>query len=620
MAQCQLLCKTWRNPAQKQLYKTVELRGVSNAEKFLKSMSVPANHASKLVRLLVLKEMLCDSPKLEFIFPRLFEMCPNITRLRAPPGQSSSFWAKLLMVHAKGNVSHLREIPLTDLSNDDNIKCYGYVAYLMRSQLSTLTMCDWPSYHPSFQHDMVARQMKEFQHLKQLNVHLRGGRSIYQVFSFIQSCPSLKSIDISVTDINRRLNSYKEEDDRISEWYDIRGDSLSQIERLNVEYVPLTSKIIGYILKLFPKLKELYFKSDNPNWEEDMELLHRVQIEGLRISTDLWLSFLLHLYNHVPTFDISNLFMAQIPYVLSRLIKQTDYGETMKIVYLERDTFFDFQPFVGIDHKSASRKYARGCKFYDDRTIEVVYAAEEDHYEVLPHLELLEKVGHSLKGLEIQIHQADRFDDRDTDLYNMACGGFLNPLLKTCPLLETLSLKKCHLFSCEQDSSIMGNIQILRLIDCTLLGDFFDEFVAGRLPLLSHLVVHRCMHTTRDGILFADSNYLSFPLHGASLDILRITGLRKNNLKEVFLNVQSTDDYFLRISADNRVARTTEEAFDDAMDTLNNLCVSVHCDVKTLVLEVNSSTIDLVLRFDDDNFVVSNLTSSAYINNIKEIQ
>lgn len=595
LEQSQLLCKAWHDPAQKQLYKNVALTSVVKTECFLRSMSIQGSHASKLVRELALNRTVCDSPIMELYFPRLFEICPNITQLRAPPGQASSFWAKLLMEHAKGNVNHLREIPLMDLSSDDNIKSYGYVAYLLRSQLTTLTMCDWPSNQPSFKYDMAARQMNEFQRLKQLNIHLRGGRSIYEVFSFIQACPRLKSVDISMTDINRTLNDYIEEDDRVAEWRRIKPVKLpSQIERLNVEYIPLTSKIIGYISNLFPNLKRLYFKSDNPNWEEDMELLHRVQIEGLRISTDLWLSFLMHLYKNVPTFEVSNLFMAQIPNVLLQLIRQTDYGETMKIVYVERDTFYDFQPFVGIDHQSASKKYTRGFKFYNYRTIEVVYASEEDHYDVLPHLSLLEKVGNSLKGLEMQIHQADRFADHGTELYNMACGGFLNQLLKTCPLLEMLSLNHCHLHNCEVDQTYMGSVKILRLTNCVIYNEFFISFISKRLPLLTHLVLHDC--TFFDNIDEADyANTLVFSPR-MLLNTLRITGIRANSFQALYISVRGDQEELnVRVDLNNQVTDIEQDDFYEAEEDPYQLKIIINGDVDNLILEVNSHLIDVVL-------------------------
>lgn len=619
LGQCQLLCKAWHDPAQKQLYKTVALGSVVKTETFLRSMSIRGSHAPKLVRELVLNRIVCDSPRMELYFPRLFEICPNITELKAPPGQASSFWAKLLMEHAKGNVSHLREIPLMDLSNDDNIKSYGYVAYMLRSQLTTLTMCDWPCNQPSFKYDIAARQMNEFQRLKQLNVHLRGGRSIYEVFSFIQACPRLKSVDISMTDINRTLNDYIGEDERVAEWRRIKPEkSPSQIERLNVEYIPLTSKIIGYITNLFPNLKQLYFKSDNPNWEEDMELLHRVQIEGLRIPTDLWLSFLMHLYKHVPTFEVSNLFMAHIPDVLLQLIKQTDYGETMKIVYLERDTFYDFQPFVGIDHQSASKKYTRGFNFYNYRTIEVVYASEEDHYEVLPHLSLLEKVGYGLKGLEIQIHQADRFADHGTELYNMACGGFLNQLLKTCPLLETLCLKYSYLLNCEVDQMSMGSVKILRLTNCILCTSFFDNFISKRLPLLTHLVLHDC--TLYDDNFGRDSSRFEFSPN-MLLDTLRITGIRAARFHALYISVRGDQEEMnYRVDLDNKATNIEQDDFYEAELDPYQLKIIINGDVDNLVLEVNSFTIDVVLQYHRSTYVASDLKSSAYIDTVKEIQ
>lgn len=165
LQQCQLTCRAWRDPSHKQFHRAVKLVDAEKAQLFVNAMSSSGSFASKFVKSLTLGTMLCDSPKVECIFPRLFDLCPNIVKLETPLGQKSAFWAKLLLEQHKGNVSHIREIPLTDLSSDDHIKLYGYVAYELRDRLTNLIMCDWPSSYPTFSDDRVAQQLQDFQRL-----------------------------------------------------------------------------------------------------------------------------------------------------------------------------------------------------------------------------------------------------------------------------------------------------------------------------------------------------------------------------------------------------------------------------------------------------------------------
>jgi hypothetical protein len=351
-----------------------------------------------------------------------------------------------------------------------------------------------------------------------------------------------------------------------------------------------------------------------------MDLLYRVQTEGQRISVDLWLEFLLHLVKNVPRFDVSNLFVADIPLVLANFMQHTNYGETIKLVYLERDAFFDFQPYIGIDSKSASKKYTRGQNFYDHRTIEVVFAAEEDHYDELPHLPVLEKVGANLKALEIQIDQGDRFADMGTALYNMACGYFIDHTLKHCPFLDTLSLKNCNLLACDPNRCVNESITLLRMNRCRVSSKFLRQ-IPGRLPNLTYLIMHE-PHFIYSGETEdkPNTNWM-FHMSNISLNTVRFNDPNYSLTKAMYLSFSIGPymaDYF--VNENNEVTpMPLDRHFSDSLHSDDELSIQFSCtDIDTVVCTMGK--FDFVLHLKEKQFTRLLEKGSEYVISRNELQ
>lgn len=109
---------------------------------------------------------------------------------------------------------------------------------------------------------------------------------------------------------------------------------------------------------------------------------------GRKIPSAIWIEYLLHVVKKIPTFNMSQLFIKNIPGVLGTLFEEADFKGFLHIRYiLDMSNRVRVPPYVGLgDHWS----------------LKVVFDTKYAMRAYLPHMPLIERTGGKLKNLDMQ--------------------------------------------------------------------------------------------------------------------------------------------------------------------------------------------------------------------------
>jgi hypothetical protein len=114
--------------------------------------------------------------------------------------------------------------------------------------------------------------------------------------------------------------------------------------------------------------------------------------------------FLMHIFQKISSFEISQLFTADLPTNLDPTFNKLDFNGYLNIKCkcdLSTKTFF--LPYVGLTSEWDDAN--------QDGNIKVIFDLNSIQNNVLPHMALMERVGSRLKNLQLATHVRSLFAD-----------------------------------------------------------------------------------------------------------------------------------------------------------------------------------------------------------------
>lgn len=600
LLQCQLTCRSWKQPSQLLLYSTLTLQSPSKAYAAINNISL--NQLNNSVKKVLFEKRLARSPAIEHILPLFFKTCPYITQIETNDAKDESFWVKLLLECDKGTLTKVQQVPMVQLSRDSAIKIHGYVTMKLSSTLNTVQIWDWPQSTPMFRHSPVASNLPRFPNLRRLSVYVCGIYNAANIAILIQDCKKLKMLSIVNHPYRRVAYSQRGTDQDLPLPKPIIGLKVIQTDMITV-----TSNLIRQLMYAFPDLTTLTLNSTaevdfSPETEVDegTNFIYRMQREGYSIQPSTWVDFISYVYKNIHCFNLSLLFIPNSKEVILNSIqtpKFKDHGGQLRIMYVRcsADSII-LEPYVGISSDDNSIKI-----IYETRR---TYQSNGDDMFSLPHMDLIESlVGSKIKNLQISISPVTHFCDEDSPLYALASGYFLDHIFEHCTELITLTVNSAHLIECDPDYIINNSITTLQLIECLVCPSILTQ-ISQRLPYLSDVVICYTYFVSTAGLVIESNKCLSIDLPYTTIQNLSIEWFdRLHGICDGFhLKIKKSNETVYYIGKiPTEFNKSTKSIYQASLNRNTSLSLRIHCvDLKALFLESRSFGIDIVFKNNDD--------------------
>ncbi|KAG2236904.1 hypothetical protein BDF21DRAFT_413457, partial [Thamnidium elegans] len=599
LLECQLTCRSWKPISQLLFYSSLHLSNIVDAYTALNTIST--NHLNNAVRKVSFENRLTESPRMEQFFPLFFKTCPSITTIESAHTKDESFWAKLLRECMKGTLTKVEKIPMADLCRDAGIKIYGYVSIELCSTLTSVQIWDYPKSEPSFQNNQVALNLHKFPRLKRLTAYVGGVYNASKIAPLIQDCKQLESLSIINHPDRRVLYSHRGADSSLPLPKPMMG-----IKTIKTNMVTITPNLINQLIHGFPKLTKLIL---NPTIESDFNLesdldeeinfLDRMQVEGYGILYDTWSQFISHIYKNIKTFELSALFLIDMPEFVINLIQITefkDYGGLLRIMYVRRNNFIDIEPYIGISSAENIIKIV-----YETKT---TYNSSIVGIARLPHMDLIELVGNKVKRLLVSISPVTHFGDEESDLYLIAGGYFLDHIFSHCTELTELTVSDAHLIDCNLDYAVSNSITTLRLVECLVCPGILPQ-LSQRLPHLADFVFCYSCFVSAAGQILQTNKSISIDLPFTTLNSLSIEFLNRiyGDCNQFHLRIRKSNGesvYYIG-KAWMEFDKSTKTIYQESLNCSTSLSVEINCvDLKSMFLETQNFSIDIQFKNDND--------------------
>ncbi|KAI8380154.1 hypothetical protein BD560DRAFT_487762 [Blakeslea trispora] len=495
--QCQFTCRSWEKSSIKTSHKHVNLLSPASIDAFVRTIRTSPKMYGTYVTHLFLGNNFGTTmedwdPRNEFAM--LAKYCPNVeVILLMPP--CIAFYQQVLRERYEGNWKKLRAI--NPPTKPEEIACYNAIINTMQDKVTYLTIGDQTMYgpnkaQPEIYADML-KNIKNFEHLRELNILLHSDKGITQFDQMIDSCRTLQELNLTLYPLTANQPVL---DDDLEE-----VQVNTKITKLNAKQVIHTENAIDYIMKKFARLKVLHI---NDRYE-DVPLLDLVTQAPIYSA-----GFLDRFCNYVkerPFMTVDNLFAQNMGDVVQHLAAHLSDLE-LRIPLTIHD-YTDGLAFTYIALKAVDQ-----FRFLD------LHCVTGD--VSLPFLNVLDQGGSHLHKLLIT-NEGESYPGRvylQSDFNQLVAGAYLDRLFESCTDLMQLTLEKMVLIYCREQAAINRSIRQLKLKDCLIYGPIFYQ-LSVRLPELKILTVENWKNTNPDGRKKKDRRLnFFFDMPYSSLDIL----------------------------------------------------------------------------------------------------
>lgn len=587
--QYMLVCKSWSTATRRIYYDEVVLNTVTIFDRFIESMvTYPGTQIVNTV--LVGKSV--NKEHFERNLGQLLATCTNLTHIKAEC-QNGSFFAKMLLeFYTTGNGLHLKTIPECSLQSDGDIRTYGYTAYALRHTLEEITLVDSPLEHPTFALDETVKRLQEFQKLRTINLHIRGGENIYKIGMVIQNHPSLTSICIKRSENMINLDNDPEAVGPFS-MKAILGISKLVIEPMTT----ITGKLMKYIMHSCPELDQLQLNRHGMLFsDDDVQMLRRIEEQGLKVSAELWLRFLEYI-DKMKIFSVKNLFIKELLEVLDIISKSTNLCKNVEITYLLYATpITGLQPYVNVNSAknyniNVQSKYDR--RLYERRT-EMVFDSRIYNYS-LPHESLIETIGFGVNALQIEIYSAEEYGIPSSRAYKMANGNLFDHIFEHCTCLDTLWVTKGEFAQITSNMRPTKSLECLQFDECSFGYDFLSE-LSTRLPSrMEFLIFLDCKFSSLIGKSVGVFYTIDMPYTTIGCLYWRtimVTGFDFRSNATYIKITKKYETLYFRLNGNDLTISSVEEFIESTLRHDDSISLYIRChEIEKLIINVSDTDI-----------------------------
>ncbi|KAI9474298.1 MAG: hypothetical protein EXX96DRAFT_611090 [Benjaminiella poitrasii] len=531
---CQLVCKQWRQTAQKVLYTNVELSKSSNAISFVNTIRSSAYNPGVFVRCISLNQQELfkyDAKDLDWdpshIFEHLGKWCPNIEKidiipLLLPPKQ---FWLRLANESQVGYWKRLKSIPRPFGIGD--MEYYTSAALALRDTLEDISVVNGRllfdisrSEYDIYPYTLLYQSLKKFKRLKKLEIGVESNKG------------NLVDLEEALNDFPSTLRKlhFQTRTARIGGGAALNKNIVTIKPCLGIKSLVINtfidnSNAIEYIIHKFPKLKTLKLNLD-PDVSLESLLIEK---GGFELRNDLFKTFSKYLLQLEEC--RVNLVLDNMKEFVSYFLKAGNFSKLhFGFVFSENavNSLSTIQtPMVLIDNdRNADGTHDLALSFYFQREHLQDLLATMDY--------LLEEAGNTVYSLDIKSdrHFIDTMEHFDAGSSDMLEGSFMNYILRKCEFLQVLSLSS-HIFYEEtfdsNNQTVCWNDSIREIVfdNCDFHEDFFLK-LSARYYKLEKLSI-----AADYGFMMLDSDD-----EDESSNNLIILNLPETNLKELYFALE----------------------------------------------------------------------------------
>jgi hypothetical protein len=449
LCQCQLVCKKWSEAAQRHLYKSVSIRKHESFMKLFATLCSSESNPGRFIKDITLSQYGQGQSSIEFLHLLLLK-CANIEKLRGCSSVNfTQIFQQIRLAYERGACKRIQYVDGgPGFRPESYYQIYLDTMYCLRNSLHDLSMMDNFKVQPHTTHSPL-QTLNEFSALRTLNIDMICTETFYFLGKYTENCRKLEKL---------KLHWHPNIDTNEDVVADVRSlTGCPTIKHLHITKLPVTKKILEFIIHAFPRLGILTIYQSIS-----------VQHPHNTIPNNLWVQFLTFLQNIKGGISVGDLYIADISGVLS------DYFNTTKSsahLYISLQGPMSEQPYIKIANivKKASDQ---------DISIKIQLQAMQDENEP-PLSTLLRKMGSVLKSLTFD---GTLFYDNeytlDSSIWDVIC--------QQCPSLENLHLSYTTFKNSNSQRQTNTSIKNITINYCGVSQELFPE-LSHRLPSLTSL-------------------------------------------------------------------------------------------------------------------------------------
>lgn len=491
--QCQLICKKWRELAQKHMYYFIEITSVNQLLELCARLCSPNSNASKYVKIVLL--YIKDEPTAYYggILRLLLTVSVNINGIFVAPHQSRLLIKGMLKAYDQGSCRHIERLPAVDPSwGEEDLADYQDISFKLCNSLIDVTVLPCPE-------ETGLKRLKHFRKLSELHVNLDNLDTLHYIGKYLNDCPTAQLFYLNGKWQNNTLQSTQAREDFVA---------CQHVRTCSILGIRLTETIFQFIIHALPNVDTLTI--DRTDTDEEIKVANTVCAE-----------FLNHIHSKVDRFFLNSLRIAGYSKVLSTYLRTMVYHDLILELNYSRGRQGNL-PLVNmytLRHRTfeISQKYTAAPR----TCINVIYPDTVDDDTVIPpHLELVEAAGSHLKFLSFTGTRSYH------STYELYCGFYLDHILKHCTKLTTLIVSGHYRFiDFNQDRSYIPNksVSTLRLKHCGISAKILPQLPV-RLPALKHLLLCDIWFIDLYGDRQESSSNYTLDMADMSLDLLTWEG------------------------------------------------------------------------------------------------
>ncbi|KAI8066023.1 hypothetical protein BDF21DRAFT_402131 [Thamnidium elegans] len=475
--QCQLVCKSWKKPAERVAYHTITISSYNPQLKKLVSTLQSLEHLGERVNKINFNIVIRNSQKywdrLGY-FEKLSGYCPNVKVITS---KNSCYWLWTRLLMQQHRWKNLQEIPRPIYS--DNMGVYIKTAYGFYDRLTNLTLIlnSLEYVTVSLSRTVLTKLLSDlstFKCLKHLEIEKLNGLRLEEVDEILDSCPKLISFSVHrrhALIINNRHRSNITENTSLLDKIDLFKPKIN-LKKFSFCFTTDGGKAtLNYIMHVLPSLETLHF---NPNfYKTDLVCSNAVIMSFLQYSlsrTTIDVKYLAcdDITSLLPVFWQSEAYRAANKTEVSLAIEETNLLNTRP----------HHKPYIGMTRR---------------HEVTVTFVKFD---EACSRVELIENIGSFLTNLKIGSAWLGLYSLTATRATSRE--AFLDHIFEYCPLLKRLEGSFHTLQFYRPKLSIHTSMEELVLIS-TVVHPTVLEQLSIQLPNLKRMSFLKKTFTKYDG-------------------------------------------------------------------------------------------------------------------------
>ncbi|KAI7869258.1 uncharacterized protein EV154DRAFT_129444 [Mucor mucedo] len=567
-----LISKHWSLASRSSAYANVRLK-MDHIDAFLKCMLKSSNGAFVKT---IYWTCIINKDTLEANLGRLLAACPNVIDLGLGWTQpNESIFSKLLLLHfTSKNGLKLRFIPIRFEETENAVRTYGYLACALKKTLEHIKVYDWPKVEGEYVINESADSLDKFKNLRIIEFHFKDHDKIFQVGSKIQNCPTIEQLRIYPN--TQTFNMQARTTTMLMESFNVQP--LPNIKDLCIldAKVPVDSRLLEYVMHLFPKLQRLMVAENTSSPGGEMaipvDVMPYLQQRGQQVSVELWIKFFNYL-NAMESYSVSTMFIKDYLDVFAHF---PTFCECLEIIY-GRDEVVPIEPYISVFNNWGDTQIIKDMHsedIFSRRTL--IYLPPYENRASVDFESIVGILESTIKALHIEMEDSFGYDLQRRIL----CYA-----LEHCSVLNTLWITNGKLSDFDSSPFVVNkSLGCLRFKECMIQDEYLYE-LSGRLPKkIEALVFMDCTlgEEPRGSFVMIDMPYVSLGClawkeHGPP---------RREEI--VFIKItkdQGISSYY-KIPLSRKMTVSSSVHFNESKDNDRIFTIHIRCfDIESLLVQ-----------------------------------